>query len=352
MQNNQDKISVIVPVYKVERYLRQCVESILAQTYGNLEIILINDGSPDNCGAICDEYAGQDSRIKVIHRENGGVSAARNTGIDAASGEYLAFIDSDDWIEPDMLEVLHNSLIAHGAALSCCGYYAHYRTMNVPINPISNGGIGGILLDNRQAVREMLLNRRIKTFLCGKLYRKNLFDEIRCPVGMAYCEDVFVIAGIFLKAQNVAVAEQPKYYYRQRKSSAVHGGHSLKMVSDGIRATRHVRELIKEAKEAYSDSAELSELIDLIDLSECNIISAHIAALKKMVYHRGFRRLEQYKEAVAVVRGNYSLIIGSPYFNKADKISAVCIKISIMLFKAVHILYRKSGKISNKALFD
>ena len=114
-------ISVIVPVYKVEKYLRECVDSILAQTYTNLEIILVDDGSPDNCGKICDEYAQNDSRIKVIHQENGGLSAARNAGLDIATGKYIGFVDSDDYAELNMFEELHKRIIENNADLSICG---------------------------------------------------------------------------------------------------------------------------------------------------------------------------------------------------------------------------------------
>ena len=120
-------ISVIVPVYKVEQYLPQCIESIINQTYRNLEIILIDDGSPDNCGKICEEYAQKDKRIKVFHKKNGGLSDARNYGIARASGEYLAFVDSDDWIEPDMYEVLVNWIEDHQTDIVSCGFFLSFR---------------------------------------------------------------------------------------------------------------------------------------------------------------------------------------------------------------------------------
>ena len=119
---SQALISVIIPVYKVEKYLDRCLESIVNQTYKNLEIILIDDGSPDNCPAICDEYAQKDSRIKVIHKANGGVSSARNKGIDVATGDYIGFVDSDDWIEPDMYETLIKNAEQYNSDISRCSY--------------------------------------------------------------------------------------------------------------------------------------------------------------------------------------------------------------------------------------
>ena len=119
-------ISLIVPIYNVELYLSQCVESILIQTYTNLEVILVDDGSTDNCGKICDDYRNIDSRIIVIHKQNGGLSDARNTGIEIATGNYLCFIDSDDWIEPDMIEFLYNNLVNYDADLYMCDYFISY----------------------------------------------------------------------------------------------------------------------------------------------------------------------------------------------------------------------------------
>ena len=119
-------VSVIVPVYKVEPFLRRCVDSLLSQTYQNLEIILVDDGSPDRCGQICDEYAAQDARVKVIHKENGGVSSARNAGIEAAAGEYVTFVDSDDWVEPWAYQILRQLIVEHDADVAE-GALRYYR---------------------------------------------------------------------------------------------------------------------------------------------------------------------------------------------------------------------------------
>ena len=123
----QALISVIVPVYKVEAFLPKCVNSILNQTYKNLEILLVDDGSPDGSGALCDAYARQDSRVRVIHKKNGGLSDARNAGIEAAAGDYLAFVDSDDWLEPDTYEVMLSAAERHHTQLVCAGRYDEYE---------------------------------------------------------------------------------------------------------------------------------------------------------------------------------------------------------------------------------
>ena len=174
-------VSVIVPVYKVEPYLRRCVDSILNQSFQDFELILVDDGSPDSCGAICDEYAARDSRIHVIHQENKGLSGARNTGIDHANGEYLAFVDSDDKWSPYFLESLYKALKEHDADISQCRWeYMHGDEIKEAYNPNAKCECF--------TGREMLSNLYIQTgayyvVAWNKLYKKELFEEIRYQEG-------------------------------------------------------------------------------------------------------------------------------------------------------------------------
>jgi len=146
------KISIIVPVYKVEQYIHKCIDSILNQTLNDFELILVNDGSPDQCGQICDEYAKCDSRIKVIHKENGGQASARNMGLDIATGEYIGFVDSDDWIEPDMYEILYNECIINECEIISCSSIIHCKTKTV-----INGGHPLEIHNTTEAMKTMLL---------------------------------------------------------------------------------------------------------------------------------------------------------------------------------------------------
>ena len=209
-------ISVIVPVYKVKKYLRKCVDSILAQTYTNLEIILVDDGSPDNCGIICDEYAAKDSRIKVIHQPNGGLSAARNAGLDIATGDYIGFVDSDDYIDPDMYEKLYNALIENDADVSICNYeYVDdmYQTMNV-YSPMENKIYGYI-----EAINNLFVE-----YYCyyvtvwNRLYKSELLLTLRFEVNKKF-EDAFIAHHIFLKCQKIVTIKDKLYYYLQRNDS-------------------------------------------------------------------------------------------------------------------------------------
>ena len=204
-------ISIIVPIYKVEVYLRQCLDSILNQTYGNLEIILVEDGSPDRCGAICDEYAQRDGRIRVIHQENGGVSAARNAGLEAATGQWIGWVDPDDWIDPDMFE----RLITAGEQeeepvdVVICGGYEEYRYRQVPF-----GWPCRQLLDREEALQGLLEDRYMHNALYDKLWRRELYEGIRFPVGHTY-EDLAVIYRLYEQADRFLCLPDRKYHYRQ-----------------------------------------------------------------------------------------------------------------------------------------
>ena len=202
-------ISVIVPVYKVEPYLCRCVDSILAQTYTDFELILVDDGSPDNCGAICDEYAQRDSRVHVIHQENGGLSAARNAGIDwvFANGDskWITFVDSDDWIHPQMLEQLYLAVTVHQCRVSICTYKETKEEFDW-----STCKIG--VPECRKVEAYYIQNWGNATVAWGKLYSKDCFENIRYPVGKIY-EDGYVTYKILFREKQVAVIETQLYAY-------------------------------------------------------------------------------------------------------------------------------------------
>ena len=208
------KITVIVPIYNAGQYLEKCIDSIINQTYTNLEIILVNDGSTDNSGAICDEYAKKDSRIKVIHKENGGLSSARNAGLDIASGEYVSFVDSDDWIEKDMLEVLYNACTSNDAELSCGGRYDVYpKSTIVGLCPKNDECISVI-----EMIKKLFLAVECDCSVCDKLFKRSLFDEIHFPLGQIN-EDEAIFYNLLDGATRVALVNKPLYNYFHRESS-------------------------------------------------------------------------------------------------------------------------------------
>lgn len=220
---NNPLISVIVPVYKAEAYLERCVNSIINQTYKNLEIILVDDGSPDRCGEMCDEFAKQDSRIRVIHKENGGQSSARNAALDIMTGDYVGFVDSDDWIELNMYEHLYNLLVDNNAQISACGTKLEHLNGKISYFNISYPNNKDIRKYNTiQALTENFNNSIITYSLCDKLYERKIFSDIRFTDGKIY-EDMELIPKCLENANCVIYDPTPLYYYNLTEESTIRG---------------------------------------------------------------------------------------------------------------------------------
>lgn len=211
------KISVIVPVYKVEKYLDRCIESILSQTFTDFELILVDDGSPDNCPDMCDKWAKKDNRIRVVHKENGGLSSARNAGLDIMTGEYVTFIDSDDYVSEVYLEKLFAALIDNSADVSVCGQALEKRK-----EQISQSSNSIIILSGSKACME-IYHPQLDTIMiiaCSKLFKKTCFDGIRFPVGRIH-EDEFTTYKILFECSSVAIIQDKLYYYSSSNSNSI-----------------------------------------------------------------------------------------------------------------------------------
>ena len=206
-----DLISVIIPVYKVEPYLSRCVDSVLGQTYQNLEIFLVDDGSPDNCGRICDDYAAKDCRIKVIHKQNGGLSDARNAALDVCTGEYISFVDSDDYVSDDFIASMYEAILKHHTKLAICG-----------INKFDESG--SIYADYSPSKTERcvsgieMMETVWRPSACNKLYHKSLFNGIRYPKGKLY-EDLFIYHDILARIDKLSFTGKTSYFYFDRQDS-------------------------------------------------------------------------------------------------------------------------------------
>ncbi len=213
-------VSVIVPVYKVEDYLMRCVDSILSQTFTDFELWLVDDGSPDRCGQICDEYAEKDRRIRVIHKKNGGLSDARNAALDVMTGEYVSFIDSDDWVAPDFLETMMDSIRCYNADMAVCNFVAAHE----------DGRLESMYCPAQQ--KTVLEGDRIFETLnqpaaCNKLYRAGIFKTLRYPVGRLY-EDVFVYHRILEQITRLVYTGKDAYFYFIRSGSIMHSVYSIR----------------------------------------------------------------------------------------------------------------------------
>lgn len=214
-QTSKPFLSIIVPVYNVEQYLEKCICSILGQSFGDFELILINDGSIDKSGLLCDEYAKKDKRIRTIHQENAGLSAARNAGIDIAEGEYITFVDSDDWIEPETYETAVEFLQSNHLEVVCFDFYTE-RNGKKSYQPMydSNRVFAG-----KEALNE-ILKERIDNSAWDKLYLRSLFDALRYPAGRVF-EDVALTYKVLAKAKRIGYLQRPLYHYVKRKTSII-----------------------------------------------------------------------------------------------------------------------------------
>lgn len=225
------RISVIVPVYNVEQYLPACVDSILGQTFEDFELLLVDDGSPDNCGAICDEYAQKDPRVRVIHQANQGLSGARNAAMDVARGEFLTFIDSDDVVSRDYLAVLLHAAEKEQADIAVCGLQEFFDDVVPGLEP-GRVEAARTVLDNRAACVAIYEgDPLVPVNACAKLFRADLWKDLRFPVGRLH-EDQAVIPLVCYHATKVVSVDRAMYCYRTRSASITKAAFSLKRYDD------------------------------------------------------------------------------------------------------------------------
>lgn len=239
------KVSVIIPVYKVEKYLSDCIISIVNQTYTDLEILLIDDGSPDQCGKICDEWAQKDSRIRVIHTENHGLSSARNLGVANASGEYVVFVDSDDWLSPEYVEKLHEQMVGNSADLVMCGSRSEWQDNSKPAAHLPTEKK---VLTAAEFSHSFLVYLGAYSVVWNKMYRRELLNSVEFVKGK-YFEDTYFIGEILQKVDKIAFIPDELYHYRMRKSSIINKDR-LELCEYMQGAVRHLVQLYQE--DAYS----------------------------------------------------------------------------------------------------
>ena len=326
IDKNKPLISVIVPVYKVEKYLKKCVESILAQSYTNLEIILVDDGSPDNCGKLCDEFSKKYSRICVIHKQNGGLSSARNAGIDIAQGEYIGFVDSDDTIEPYMYEKLYGAIYNDKTKLAVCAInyiYEDGKKVNKP--PLGRN----CKFDFYHAIVEMNTHRLFDMGACSKLYHKSLFDDLRFPVGKL-SEDYYIMFKIFDRAQSISYLDIPCYNYLQRNNSITH---SPKI--------NHDHEYAAREQMIYLDK----KYPELKIVSHTSYASAALTVYDFYIKNQVTCPKEQLQHFHDIVKQNEGYIKQADYLSKSKKIQFSLFMISPCLYRTVFKTYRKIKRI-------
>lgn len=249
-------ISIIVPIYKVEKYLKRCIDSILNQTFKDFELILVNDGSPDGCGEICDDYSKKDNRIKVIHKKNGGLSDARNCGIDIASGEYIGFVDSDDFIHRDMYKILYELSKKNDFDIVQCKYKKFIRSAN--FEDFNNKKLNFKVYSSRDAIRNLIDNNNLNVNVWNKLYKRSLFDGVRFPKEKIH-EDEFITYKLFYKSNSIVYCDEELYYYFQNDEGIMRS-------TDLIKRFDRIEALEQRSEFLFSNNE-----IELYEQSNCSL---------------------------------------------------------------------------------
>lgn len=298
------KISIIIPIYNVEQYLKKCLESILAQTLDDIEVILVNDGSTDKSLDICNQYKLKDPRIKVIDKKNGGLSDARNKGIQIAEGEYIAFLDSDDWVEPNFYKYLWELAQKEKADIAQCDYIEAYHdetiiSFKTPIKECTYTGTESLhLLYGNEYVRTVIA--------CSKIYKRSLFEEIQFPIGKIH-EDEFTTYKLLHKAGRVTDSNIKMYYYRQRENSITNEGFNEKRL--------HALEALKERIE-YFNQYSLNELSQKTESRLCGMLKEfYIKAYKTDIVNKD----KILKSIINDMRKYYIRFIKNPYITSRGK---------------------------------
>ncbi len=310
-----EKISVIVPVYNVEQYLERCVDSIINQTYTNLEIILVNDGSTDNSGKLCDELAKKDERIRVIHKENGGLSDARNRGIDESESDLVGFIDSDDYIDSDMYEVLLKNLNDTDADLSMCALYDVYN--NTPEAQVTNKETWK--LSSEQAIKMVMEAKILSVTAVNKLYRKSLFTDLKFEVGKI-AEDAFIMIKLLDKCEKIVATNEKKYYYVHRENSITTQKFSTKFLN------------VIEAYEQNSNII-LEKYPKLKDVAQTRMNWAYFYVLDRLLLDDNYNDKELENKLISYLKNHRKDILNDPLFTKGRKIGFIALLLSRNLYR-------------------
>lgn len=309
------KISVVVPVYNVEKYLSECLESIIAQSYKNLEIILVNDGSSDNSGNICDKYSEKDTRIRVIHKKNCGLSDARNTGIEYATGDYITFVDSDDFIDRQYIDILIKNMVTYNADISCCDYIrTTKRNYDFHIKKVGES----TLLESEDGIKFYLKKEIVSAW--GKVYKKEIFSILRFPSGKIN-EDISTIFKAFINAKKIVYINNKLYYYYQNNNGITKKKFNVKSL---------------HLAEAWTEVVELSQYYndEIKELAKLRLNKSYFSLLGVIAYY-GIEETAGIKKQKEYLLHNFKQVYMKLLLSKnlalSRKIAIVCMRMSFSL---------------------
>lgn len=326
-KNLNPETSIIVPVYGAEDYLNDCLDSILAQTYRDFELLLVDDGSPDRCGLICDDYAKRDARVRVFHTENAGSSAARNYGIDRARGRYLGFIDSDDVIDSDMYRVLVDNIKKEKADMSMCGLADVYG--GKVVNPVTEPQY--IVMDSKESIRTVFEAKLTSVTPVNKLYRREIFEGIRYPVGEDSGEDASIIVDLLLRCKKTVLTTEQYYRYIHREGSIT---------------TRPFRASDQSVIRAYYKNYNLikKNVPELLDVAQMRLCWAHLFVLDKLLCSSNRQEFSDIEKKIVIfLRKNSRFVLGDSRFNRTRRLAMCLLKIHVGLYRKC-VLWQKRRK--------
>lgn len=315
---NNPKISVIVPVYNTEDYLDRCVKSIVNQTYDNIEIILVDDGSPDNCPTLCDKWAEEDGRIKSFHKKNGGLSDARNYGFSEAAGDYVLFVDSDDYIEPDMIEFLYSLAEKNGADVSRCGFYFDFEDSGEEKeNPYSKDEK---IFEYNERIKDLVLSGHVSGVVWNKLYKREFISDIMFEPEDGSSEDILFNYRVYRKDPKTVFCDMPKYHYAVRNGSITKSKFGYGAF-DIVRAKRIITEFEK-------DNAEILPFVH-----KGYVISAFIVLSGCIRNNACMDRFDELRDSILQYK---SEIFSSGLYSKTEKLKTFLLSVSPGLYKVVN----------------
>lgn len=324
----EELVSIIVPVYNVQQYVSDCIESIQKQTYRNIEIILVDDGSNDSSGIICDDYKKRDSRIKVIHKENGGLSSARNVGINNSKGMYLAFIDSDDVLDTRYVEELLALIYEYNADIAQTNWCYFRDGDEIPLVKWVSG-CGHRCFSGKEMCYNLFNSEYSSGVVQTKLFTRKIFDCFRFPEGLLH-EDDAVTYKLFWKSQKVAVTKNKLYFYRVGRIGSIMQSQSLKKICDGLKAK-------KERMEFFNIECDEKELCDLALLSYTYGLCNAVDNMKK-------NRISEKYEEILCEKKKYTAQV---YCNKRIKLKS---KVRVLLSSSFRPIYRVVDKIQDEII--
>ena len=321
MERNE-LISIVVPVYNVENFLKKCIDSILSQTYKNWELVLVDDGSTDDSGLICDEYKKIDKRIYVIHKLNGGLSDARNCGIKNSHGKYITFVDSDDYVDDDFIEYLYGLLKKYNTDIAISSYTIvnkNGKLLDIGKNYEERKS------DKVNCLKDMLLEKGYTISSCSKLYKKDFFSDIAFPIGKLN-EDNGTTYKLIEKSHYIAIGNVGKYYYVERTGSIMNSGFNLKKL-DMIELTD---EMCDEIEKKHPELANYCTRRRMY--SRFNI-------LRQVMFSKDNKEVEL--DMIQYLKKNKNLILNNPVSTRRDKIAIISLLLGINFFKLSWIIYKR-----------